>query len=225
MDKKVLLGMSGGVDSSVSAILLKNQGYQVVGATMRLWESNIKEKEKNDKSIQDAKNICEKLGIEHKVFDIREEFKEKVVKQFLNQYKIGKTPNPCVECNKSIKFGIFFEIAKKMGKQNVATGHYAKIKNSDKYNQKVIVKAKEQKKDQTYFLYYIPKEKIDNIIFPLQDYNSKEEIRKIALEDNLEVATKKDSQEICFIDKQGYKQFLTKCGKIEPKKCGHLLKT
>ena len=224
MAKKVLLGMSGGVDSSVSAILLQKQGYQVIGATMRLWESNNLEKGKNDKSIQDAKKVCEKLGIEHKVFDLREEFKNDVVKNFLEQYENGKTPNPCVECNKCIKFGAFFEIAEKMGISKVATGHYAKIEYSNKYNQKVILRANEQKKDQTYFLYYIPREKIENIIFPLQDYNTKEEIRKIALENNLEVATKRDSQEICFIDEQGYQQFLTKCGKIRPRKGKIILK-
>ena len=224
MQKKVLLGMSGGVDSSVSAILLKKQGYEVIGATMRLWENDVISKVKNDKAIEDAKKVCEKLNINHIVFDLHEEFYDDVVKDFIEEYKMGRTPNPCIVCNKYIKFGNFFKKAKELGIDFVATGHYAKIEYSKEYNQNVIMKANEQRKDQTYFLYGIPKEKLDYIIFPLQNYNSKDEIRKIALENNLEVAEKKDSQEICFIDEKGYKHFLVKCGKIKPKEGNIILK-
>ena len=207
--KRVLLGMSGGVDSSVSAILLKNQGYEVIGATMKLWcGANKQEKEKNEKSIQDAKKVCEKLGIEHYIFDAQKEFEKYVINDFVEQYKNAKTPNPCIECNKKIKFGYFFDKAQELKCDYVATGHYARIEYSEKYNQYVLRKSSEEKKDQSYFLYTIPKEKLDKIIFPLQDFTSKEEIRKIAQENNLEVAEKKDSQEICFIPDNCYQNFL-----------------
>ena len=207
--KRVLLGMSGGVDSSVSAILLKNQGYEVIGATMKLWcGANKQEKEKNEKSIQDAKNVCEKLGIEHYVFDAQKEFEKYVINDFVEQYKNAKTPNPCIECNKKIKFGYFFDKADELNCDYIATGHYARIEYSEKYNQYVLRKSSEEKKDQSYFLYTIPKEKLDKIIFPLQNFTSKEEIRKIAQENNLEVANKKDSQEICFIPDNCYQNFL-----------------
>ena len=207
--KRVLLGMSGGVDSSVSAILLKKQGYEVIGATMKLWcGANKEEKEKNEKSIQDAKKVCEKLGIEHYVFDAQKEFEKYVIDDFVEQYKNAKTPNPCIECNKKIKFGYFFDKAQELDCEYVATGHYARIEFSEKYNQYVLKKSEEEKKDQSYFLYTIPKEKLDKIIFPLQNFTSKEEIRKIAQENNLEVANKKDSQEICFIPDNCYQNFL-----------------
>ena len=207
--KRVLLGMSGGVDSSVSAILLKKQGYEVIGATMKLWcGANKEEKEKNEKSIQDAKKVCEKLGIEHYVFDAQKEFEKYVIDDFVEQYKNAKTPNPCIECNKKIKFGYFFDKAQELNCEYVATGHYARIEFSEKYNQYVLKKSEEEKKDQSYFLYTIPKEKLDKIIFPLQNFTSKEEIRKIAQENNLEVANKKDSQEICFIPDNCYQNFL-----------------
>lgn len=223
MEKKVLLGMSGGVDSSVSAILLKKKGYEVIGATMKLWTGETKlDKEKNEKTINDAKKVCDELGIKHYVFDAQKEFEQCVINNFVSQYQNAETPNPCIECNKYIKFGYFYNKAKELGCDYIATGHYARIEYSEKYNQYVLRKSKEEKKDQSYFLYTIPKERLGSIIFPLQDYTSKEEIRKIAKENNLEVAEKKDSQEICFIPDNCYQNFLE--GKMEIKdKVGNIV--
>lgn len=223
MEKKVLLGMSGGVDSSVSAILLKKKGYEVIGATMKLWTGETKlDKEKNEKTINDAKKVCDKLGIKHYVFDAQKEFEQCVINNFVSQYQNAETPNPCIECNKYIKFGYFYNKAKELGCDYIATGHYARIEYSEKYNQYVLRKSKEEKKDQSYFLYTIPEERLGSIIFPLQDYTSKEEIRKIAKENNLGVAEKKDSQEICFIPDNCYQNFLE--GKMEIKdKVGNIV--
>ena len=203
MNKKVLLGMSGGVDSSVSAILLQKQGYEVIGATMRLWE-----KDGENNSIEDAKKVCEKLGIKHHTIDLREDFKKKVVDNFICTYMCAKTPNPCVECNKFMKFDAFYKIAKQLGCEYIATGHYAKTYYSEKYNQYVISKAEASQKDQSYFLYGIEKEVIPYIIFPLSEFNDKTEIRKIADENGLEVANKKDSQDVCFIQNNDYIGFI-----------------
>lgn len=228
MNKKVLLGMSGGVDSSVSAILLQKQGYEVIGATMRLWEDEKVEKENNaennenskinksekpldnsvDASISDAKKVCEKLGIEHHVFDLREEFKKRVVNNFICTYMCAKTPNPCVECNKFMKFNAFYKIAQELGCEYIATGHYAKCLYSEEFKAYVLAKAEAKEKDQSYFLYGIDKEILPHVIFPLSDFNNKEEIRKIAEENGLEVAKKKDSQEVCFIPDNDYIGFL-----------------
>jgi len=203
MKKKILLGMSGGIDSSVSAILLKNKNYEVVGATMELCgEGSLVNQ------IDDAKKVCDKLNIPHHVFECKKEFKEYVIDNFIKCYECGKTPNPCVECNKYLKFGEFYKKAKELGCEYIATGHYAKVEYSPKYNQYVLKKSKEEKKDQSYFLYRIPKEILSKIILPLEDFRSKEEIRNIARENNLIVAEKKESQEICFIPDNNYVDFI-----------------
>lgn len=213
MKERVLLGMSGGVDSSVSAILLQKQGYEVIGLTMKLWQKEGDEavgEKQDEQSIVDAQNVCKKLGIEHHVVDLQNEFKEKVVDNFICTYMCGKTPNPCIECNKFIKFGEFYNLAKKYNCKYIATGHYAKIIYSEKYNQYVLCKSNARTKDQTYFLYGINKEILPYILFPLSDFEDKDEIRNIALEAGLEVAKKKDSQEICFIQNNNYIEFLKK---------------
>ena len=210
MKKKILLGMSGGVDSSVSAVVLQEQGYEVIGATMKLWEDT-------EKAIEDAKKVCKKLGIEHHVIDCTEKFRCHVINKFISEYENAKTPNPCVECNRYLKFGAFYEKAKELGCEYIATGHYAKTEYSEKYKRYVLKKSDEEKKDQTYFLYYIPKEEIGYIIFPLQNRTSKEETRKIAEKNSLEVAQKKDSQEICFIPDNDYQKFLQKYSSQKPK--------
>jgi len=180
--------------------------------------------ESTEKSIQDAKEVCEKLNIPHYVFDLKNEFKCKVIDKFIEEYKNAKTPNPCVECNKYLKFGCFYEKAKELGCTYIATGHYAKTEYSEKYNRYVLKKSNESKKDQTYFLYGIPKEAIENIIFPLQEFTEKEDIRKIAQKNNLEIAEKKESQEICFIPIDDYKKFLQD-NEIKQKKGNIILKT
>ena len=205
--KKVLLGMSGGVDSSVSAVLLKNQGFDVVGATMDLYKFD---DDRTLKSISDCEKVCNKLGIEHYTFDFREQFKTCVIKKFIEEYTNCRTPNPCVECNKYLKFNLMWEKAQELGIDFLATGHYAKVEYSEKYQRYVIRKANNLAKDQSYVLYSIPLNLLSHIIFPLGNFNSKEEIRKIALENNLEVANKKDSQDICFIPDGDYKSFLEK---------------
>ncbi len=219
MKEKVLLGMSGGVDSSVSAVLLKEAGFEVIGCTMNLLD------EPNEEAIKDAKKVCEKLGIEHHVFDCKKEFRCYVMDTFISEYENARTPNPCVECNQYLKFGMFYDKAKELGCKYIATGHYAKKEYSEKYKQYVLRKSSEEKKDQTYFLYTIPREKVEYIIFPLQDNVSKQDTRRLAEQNGLEIADKKDSQEICFIKDDDYQKFLKEHMKQQPKKGNIVLTT
>lgn len=201
--KSVVLGMSGGVDSSVSAILLKEQGYKVYGVTMELIVND-------GSAVRDAKAVCDKLGIEHYVLDLKDIFKEKVIDVFIDEYQKCRTPNPCIYCNRYLKFGAMYEFAKSIGADYVATGHYAKVEYSEKYGKNVIKKSNAGKKDQTYVLCNISPEIVDHIVFPLEKFESKDEIRKIAREHGLEVAQKPDSEDICFIPDNDYITFLDK---------------
>ena len=193
--KRVLIGMSGGVDSSVAAYLLKKEGYEVVGLTMSLF---LKE---NDTSIIDAKQVCQKLNIEHYIVDYTKEFNNKVIKNFIKCYQNAQTPNPCIECNKYLKFGLMWQKAQELNCDYIATGHYASIKDNK-------LCRIDSPKDQSYFLYKINKEIIPHILFPLSNYLNKDEIRKIAEDNNLTNYNKKDSQDICFIENNDYSSFL-----------------
>ena len=193
--KRVLIGMSGGVDSSVAAYLLKKEGYEVVGLTMSLFPKE------NDTSIIDAKQVCQKLNIEHYIVDYTKEFSNKVIKNFIENYQNAKTPNPCIECNKYLKFGLMWQKAQELNCNYIATGHYASIKDNK-------LCRIDSPKDQSYFLYKIDKSILPHILFPLNKYINKDEIRKIAEEQNLCVYNKKDSQDICFIPHNDYSSFL-----------------
>ncbi|CCZ56012.1 tRNA-specific 2-thiouridylase MnmA [Clostridium sp. CAG:1219] len=212
-NKKVLLGMSGGVDSSVSALLLKERGYDVVGTTLELFVGSSC---CNVNTYMDAKNVCNSIGIPHFTFDCKEDFRKYVIDDFIECYANQKTPNPCIECNKYMKFGIMYEKAKELGCNYIATGHYAKTEYSEKYGRWVLKKSNAGKKDQSYVLWNIPKELIEHILFPLADFNSKEEIRNIAREHKLNVANKPDSEDICFIPDGDYKKFLENNSTLRP---------
>ena len=214
MNNKVLLGMSGGVDSSVSALLLKEQGYEVIGTTLELFAGSSC---CNTNTYLDAKNVCNSIGIPHFIYDYKNEFKEHIINDFINCYANCKTPNPCIECNKYMKFGFMWEKAKELGCDYIATGHYAKTEYSEKDNEYQLLKGADDSKDQSYVLWNIPKELIQHVLFPLADFESKDEIREIAKKNNLKVANKPDSEDICFVPDGNYKKFLENNSNIKPK--------
>ena len=196
-NKKLILGMSGGVDSTSAALIAIKNGYSVKGITHVVTEGGFAEAE-------NAKRLCDSLGIEHETLDLREEFERDVIKYFVETYGAGKTPNPCVICNKKIKFPYLFSHDENAA---VATGHYARIeKCGDSY---LLKKGRDAKKDQSYMLWALPRESLARLVFPLGDM-TKEEVREIAFEHSLEVANKKDSQDICFIPDGDHLAFMKK---------------
>lgn len=210
--KKVVIGMSGGVDSSVAAILLKKQGYDVIGLFMRNWDSSINGDIEGNPDIgnsicpqeqdyNDAKSVCETLGIPLHRVDFVKEYWDYVFTYFLEELKRGRTPNPDIMCNKYIKFDMFAKEAEKLGADFIATGHYARIQNGK------LLRGLDDNKDQTYFLSQLSNKQIKNVLFPVGELE-KPEVRKIAKEYNLITANKKDSTGICFIGERNFSKFL-----------------
>lgn len=217
MSKKVIVAMSGGVDSSVVAAMLKKEGYDVIGIFMNFWkDSNSDTKYENKccslESIQSARAVAWVIGIPFYVINVQNEFKKRVVDYFLDEIKMGNTPNPCVACNKEIKFKLLLEKMIALKADYVATGHYARImkhKTWDMEHKFGLFEAKDKSKDQSYFLYKLDQKELSKILFPLGDY-TKVEVRKMAKKFGLPVYDKEESQDICFVPKKGYENFLRK---------------
>lgn len=212
--KTVVVGMSGGVDSSVTALLLKNQGYSVIGLFMKNWE----EKDAlgrctSTKDYDDARKVCDKIGIPYYSVNFSREYYERVFEYFLDSYRNGRTPNPDVLCNREIKFGPFLERAKILGADFIATGHYAKKITQDGLH--FLKKAFDKNKDQSYFLHQLSQEQLRWVMFPLSDL-TKPTVRKIAAENGLITAEKKDSTGICFIGERNFREFLAKYLPAQP---------
>lgn len=219
--KKIAIGLSGGVDSSTAAHLLLQQGFDVTGIILRLKPDSLA-----DADIADARRIADALGIELHVLDRREIFKKSVIEPFVSEYLAARTPNPCVECNAAIKFGVMLDYALEIGCDGIATGHYAKIEEKDG---RFLLRRSESAKDQSYFLYRLNQFQLAHSMFPLEGME-KEKIREIAEKADLPVAKKGDSQEICFVPNDDYIAYLTAMGISSPKgnfidKSGNILGT
>ncbi|AOT72854.1 tRNA 2-thiouridine(34) synthase MnmA [Geosporobacter ferrireducens] len=216
LDKnKVVVGMSGGVDSSVAACILKKQGYNVIGVTMQVWP-DIEEEYENSggccglSAVDDARRVADQLQIPFYVMNFKDIFEKKVIQYFINDYKRGRTPNPCIACNKFIKFDELLRRANQLGAYYVATGHYAKIIYDIETHQYRIKKSKAAGKDQTYALYHFTQEQLAHTLMPLGDFETKDDVRKIASEMGFINAYKPDSQEICFVKNNDYGNFIEK---------------
>ncbi len=204
-DTRVVIGMSGGVDSSVAALLLKQQGYDVIGVFMKNWDDTDEDGHCTaDLDYQDVRAVCDQIGIPYYTVNFEKEYWDKVFTYFLDEYSLGRTPNPDVMCNKEIKFKAFLNKALELEADYLATGHYAQIKREDQLS---LIRGADRNKDQSYFLYTLSQEQLKKVLFPI-GHLTKAEVRAIAADFNLVTATKKDSTGICFIGERDFKAFL-----------------
>jgi tRNA-specific 2-thiouridylase len=208
---KIAVAMSGGVDSSVTAALLKQQGHELIGVTMRLFEPHCQGK---GSVALDAANVAAHLGIAHHLVDFEADFKEMIINDFISEYCSGQTPNPCVRCNRFVKFGLLLDAARKLGADQLATGHYAR-KTIDPDGVCHLRTARNIRKDQSYFLHTLSPERLAQVMFPLGEMESKDEVRQLARDFGLPVAEKSDSQEVCFIPNDDYVAYLEQQGQLK----------
>src|SRR6266567_6858847 len=206
---RVVVGLSGGVDSSAAAALLVEQGYDVIGITLKLWPqdciSRAEDKCCGPQAVMDARSVAHKLGIPYYLIDEAEDFQKQVINYFAEEYKAGRTPNPCVMCNEKLKFGTLISRARQLGAEYVATGHFARLEKSN--GRFLLKRGRDPRKDQSYFLFSLKQEQLARALFPLGEL-TKSDTREVARQSQLKTAEKEESMEICFVPDKDYGKFL-----------------
>lgn len=209
---KALIAMSGGVDSSVAALLMKNAGYDCIGVTMKLHDSTGKEYSEKAccaaSDAEDARSVCVKLGMPYYVFDFTADFSRDVIDKFVHSYEIGETPNPCIDCNRYLKFNRLYKRAAELGCGYITTGHYARVEFDERSGRFLLKKSLNTAKDQSYVLYFLTQEQLAHTKFPLGEFADKAEVRRLAEDNGLISAFKQDSQDICFVPDGDYARFI-----------------
>lgn len=217
--ERVVLGMSGGVDSSAAAALLQEQGFDVIGITLKLWPQDCgaraEDKCCGPQAVTDARSVAHRLGIPFYLVDEAAEFQQQVIGYFASEYRAGRTPNPCVLCNEKLKFGTLLDRARKLGARRVATGHYARTEPDPATGRTLLLRGRDPRKDQSYFLFSLRQEQLAHVIFPLGGL-TKSETREVARESRLKTAEKEESMEICFVPDNDYGRFLQQSKLVAP---------